>query len=444
MAKDFIVAIELGSSKITAIAGKKNFNESLSILAVVQEESSDFIRRGAIYNIDKTTAALLSVKHRLETLLNNKVSQAYVGLGGQSIVGLENVITKELPQGTIVSQEMVDELMDANRNMDYPERMILDAVVLEYKVDNIASMDPVGIQCSRLEGHFLNILQRTTFYNNITRCFADAGIRIVDRLIAPLTLADSLLVEADRRAGCLLVDLGAATTTLALYHRNILRHVAVLPLGGDNITHDIASYSIEETDAERMKKEFGCAYADNNDIKEELPIDGERKIDGRKFIETIEDRVEEIVMNVQAQVPDNYMSKLIAGVVLTGGGANMKNIDKAFSTYMHIDKVRIAKIVTQPIDATIHEINEWDGRLNTAISLLAQGNVNCAGGPLDRGLFDQPEDDGPDHELPEPEPPKKDENVPEDEGEKKSRLRRWFEDAGNFFNSIFAYDDKDE
>ena len=165
--KDFIVAIELGSSKMTGIAGKKNLDGSISVLAVVSEDSSTFIRKGVIYNIDKTAQCISSIVKRLTAILKTSISQVYVGVGGQSIRSLKNVIVKNLAADTIVTQEMVNELMDANRNMSYQDQEILDAATQEYKVDNQYQMDPVGIQCTRLEGNFLNILWRKMFYRNL-------------------------------------------------------------------------------------------------------------------------------------------------------------------------------------------------------------------------------------------------------------------------------------
>ena len=125
--KEFIVAIELGSSKMTGIAGKKNIDGSISILAVVKEDSSSFIRKGVIYNIDKTAQCISNIVKRLTTQLKTSIVNVYVGVGGQSICSIKNVIVKNLPADTIVTQEMVNELMDANRNMSYQEQEILDA-----------------------------------------------------------------------------------------------------------------------------------------------------------------------------------------------------------------------------------------------------------------------------------------------------------------------------
>ena len=384
MQKEFIVAIELGSSKMTGIAGKKNLDGSIQVLAVVREDSSSFIRKGYVYNIDKTAQCLATIVSKLEKQLKTSITQVYVGVGGQSIRSIRNVITKELPADTVVTQDMVIELMDANRNMKYPDQEILDAAVQEYKVDSQYQLDPVGIQCSRIEGNFLNILQRKSFYKNLNKCFETAGINVAEMYLAPLALADSVLTEAEKRSGCALVDLGADTTTVSVYSKNVLRHLAVIPLGSNNITKDIASLQMEESDAEKMKLKYGSAYTDNNDIDNNMKysIDQERQVEVRKFVEIVEGRLEEIIANVWCQVPEEYCDKLLGGIILTGGGSNMKNIEKAFQNYTHIDKIRIAKFVTQTIVSSIPEVNAHDGMMNTVLGLLAKGDINCAGAEL--------------------------------------------------------------
>ena len=389
MPKEFIVAIELGSSKITGIAGKKNLDGSISILAVVKEDASMCIRKGVVYNIDKTVVCLTNIIKKLETALKTKIAHVYVGVGGQSIRSMKNVIVKELPADAIVTQEMVDELMDENRNMSYPEQEILNAATQEYKVDQQYQLDPVGIQCSRLEGNFLNILWRKTFYRNLNKCFDNAGIAIAEMYLAPLALADSVLTETERRAGCVLVDLGADTTTVSVYYKNILRHLAVIPLGSNNITKDIATMQMEEQDAEGMKLKYGSAYTDNNDIDNSLSlsIDGDRSIPSRDFINIVEGRLEEIIENVWFQVPNEYADKLLGGLILTGGGSNMKNIELAFRNHTHIEKIRIAKFVTTTINSSSVEITAHNGTMNTVLALLEKGDMNCAGEEITNDLF---------------------------------------------------------
>ena len=385
MPKEFIVAIELGSSKMTGIAGKTNLDGSIQVLACVKEDSSSFIRKGVVYNIDKTAQCLTSIISRLEKQLKTGITQVYVGVGGQSIRSIRNLISKDLPAGTQVTQDMVIELMDSNRNMKYPDQEILDAAVQEYKVDSQYQLDPVGIQCSRIEGNFLNILQRKAFYKNLNKCFETAEINVAEMYLAPLALADSVLTEAERRSGCALVDLGADTTTVSVYSKNVLRHLAVIPLGANNITKDIASLQMEDSDAEKMKLKYASAFTDNNDIDNNMKysIDQDRQVEVRKFIEIVEGRLEEIIANVWCQIPEEYCDKLLGGVILTGGGANLKDIEKAFQNYTHIDKIRIAKFVTQTITSNIADINAHDGMMNTVLGLLAKGDINCAGSDLD-------------------------------------------------------------
>ena len=384
-AKEFIVAIELGSSKMTGIAGQKNLDGSINVLAVVKESSSSFIRKGVVYNIDKTAQCLTSIIKKLENQLKTEITQVYVGVGGQSIRSVRNIITKDLPSETIVTQDMVIELMDANRNMTYQDQEILDAAVQEYKVGSQLQLDPVGIQTTRLEGNFLNILERKAFYRNLNKCFETAGIRVAEMYLAPLALADSVLTEAEKRSGCVLVDLGADTTTVSVYSKNILRHLAVIPLGGNNITKDIATLQMEESDAERMKLKYASAFTDNSEIDNDLKysIDTERQIESRRFIEIVEGRLEEVIENVWFQVPSEFYDKLLGGIILTGGGSNMKNIERAFANHTHVEKIRVAKFVTQTILSNNEDIKSHNGMMNTVLGLLAKGDINCAGEGVD-------------------------------------------------------------
>ena len=393
-AKEFIVAIELGSSKMTGIAGQKNLDGSISVLAVAKEDSSAFIRKGVVYNIDKTAQCLQGIVKKLEAQLKTQIKQVYVGVGGQSIRGVRNIVAKDLPAGTIVTDALVDELVDANRNMNYSDQEILDTAVQEYKVDSQYQQDPVGIQCTHLEGNYLNILQRKAFYKNFNKCFEVAGIAIAEMLNAPLALADAVLTEAERRSGCALIDIGADTTTVSVYSKNILRHLAVIPLGGANISKDIATLQMEESDAEKMKLRYASAFTDNNEIDNNLKysIDQDRQVESRRFIEIVEGRLEEIIENAWYQVPSDYCDKLLGGIILTGGGANMKNIERAFQNHTHIDKIRVAKFPVHTITGGTDDIKSRNGMMNTVLGLLAKGDINCAGVPIDPNgdLFGQP------------------------------------------------------
>ena len=394
MAKDLIVAIELGSSKMTGIAGRKNPDGSISILAVAKEDSTQYIRKGVAYNIERTAQGLSNIVNKLKNTLKTEIAQVYVGIGGQSIHSVKNPVIKELPQDTIVSQEMVNELMDTNRSMVYPDYEILDAITEEYKVGALFQDDPIGIQAEHLEGNFLNVLWRRSFYRNINKSLDNAGIKVAEMYLAPLAMADSVLTEAEKRAGCVLVDLGAETTTVSVYYRDKLRHIAVLPLGGSNVTKDLESLQIDEINAEAMKLKHASALTNEKDIDADatLPIGDGRTILSRKFIQVVEARMLEIVENVKYLVPHEFADKLLGGIVLTGGGSNMKNVEKLFHEVFGAEKVRIAKSTTLNINKKDSDvILAEDGTTNTILGLLAKGDMNCAGRAISDTLFDDEE-----------------------------------------------------
>lgn len=391
-AKNFIVAIELGSTKITGIAGLKNHDGSFTVNAVVKEDSTSCIRKGVVYNADKTVQCITNIINRLKVAMKAEIAQVYVGVGGQSIHSERNVIVKELPVSTHISQDIVVELMDKNRAMMYKDYEILDVVTQEYKVDAQYQLEPVGIECSHLEGNFLNILQRKKHYMSLNNCFDKAGVAIAEMYLAPFALADGVLTDAEKRAGCVLVDLGAETTTVLVYYKSLLRHMAVIPLGGNNITKDIASLQIEESDAEKLKIRYASAYTDSDDVNstKTISIDKDRTVESRKFIELVEGRVQEIVQNAWNQVPSDLEQKLVGGIILTGGGSNMKNIITAFRAHTHIEKIRIAQSVNYTIHSSNAEVTARNGQMNTILGLLAKGEINCAGSEIveQKDMFD--------------------------------------------------------
>lgn len=377
---EFVVAIELGSTKIKGIAGRHKADGRIEVLAYVAEDASLCIRKGVVYNIDKTAQCISNIVQRLRTKLRAGIKQVYVGVGGQSIHSEINTIVRELNGDIPVTQKLVVEMDDENRLMEYPGKEILDVESLEYRADSRQQLlEAVGILCSRLEGNYLNILQSKRHYQNLNRCFSIAGVNIAEVYLAPFALADAVLTPQEKR-GCVLVDLGADTTTVMVYYKNMVRHLAVIPLGGNNITKDLCSLKIDEQDAEKLKMRYASAYTAPEDIDPHLQydIDADRKADSTKFIDIVEGRVQEIVLNVWAQVASlDIANNLIGGIVLTGGGANLKNIEQAFRKDTTIEKVRVAKFVTYTINSNEAEINAHDGTQNTLLGLLAKGDQNC-------------------------------------------------------------------
>jgi cell division protein FtsA len=378
---DFIVAIELGSSKITGIAGRKESDGSIHVLAYAKEESSSFIRKGVIYNIDKTAQSLTSIINKLESALDNEISKVYVGIGGQSIRTVKNIVARHLATEEIITDELVDSIKDENRQIPLIDMDILDEVPQEYKIGINLQVDPVGVLGSNIEGRFLNIVARSSIKKNLQRCFELAKIEVADYYISPLATADVILTDTEKRTGSALVDFGADTTTIAVYKNNILRYLSVLPLGGNNITRDICALQLEEDEAENLKVKYGNAIFEINDDegpKTYLLEDEKRTIERKVLNEIIEARVEEIIANVWNQIElSGYQGDLMAGVIITGGCSNLKNLDEAIKSRTKINNVKIAKFVRTGIRSNGPDLLIKDGTQNTIIGLLNAGKENC-------------------------------------------------------------------
>lgn len=377
---EFIAAIELSSSKISGIAGKKNSDGSLQVLAYAREDASPFIRKGAVYNIDKAAQALTSIINKLEAQLNNSIAKVYAGIGGQSLHTVNNTISRVLDEVGIISQELVDEICDENRNTPLAEMNILDVAPQEYKIDNTLQVEPVGVAGQRITGQFLNIVSRTSLKKNLEHSFEQAKIEIADDLlVAPIALAKVVLTESEMRSGCALIDFGADTTTISVYKNNILRYLSVLPLGGNNITRDITSLQMEEEEAEKLKRQYGDALYEEE--ADETPVvctleDG-RTIELNLLNDIVGSRTEEILANVWNLLQlSGYEKKLFSGVVFTGGSANLKNLEKAFRKISKMEKVKTALFIPRPVHSQVEELPK-DGMQNTLLGLLAAGNENC-------------------------------------------------------------------
>ena len=377
---EFIAAIELGSSKITGVAGKKNSDGSMQVLAYAQEDSSTFIRKGVIFNLDKTAQSLTSIINRLEGEMKNSIAKVYVGIGGQSLRTVRNVVSRDLEEEAIISEELVSAIGDENIAIPVVDMDILDVAPQEYKVGNNLQANPVGLVGSHIEGRFLNIVARASVRKNLEHCFQQAKIDIADQLIAPLVTANAVLTESERRSGCALIDFGADTTTISVYKNNILRFLTVLPLGGNSITRDITTLQMEEEEAERLKKAYGDALYEEDPEQEEATCkldDDNRIIKVADLNNIIEARAEEIVANVWNQIQlSSYEDKLLAGIILTGGAANLKNLDETLRKRSKIEKIRMAKLPRNTVHAS-NNILKKDGSQNTLFGLLFEGNQNC-------------------------------------------------------------------
>ena len=458
---EFIAAIELSSSKATGIAGRKNSDGSIEILAYAREDAAAFVHKGNIYNIDKAAHTLATLKGRLEEQLGHPIAQVYTSIGGQSLRTVSNTVSRTLDEESIISPELVDAITDENLGTHYADMCVLDVAPQEYKIDNALHADPVGVTGTQVTGQFLNIMARASVKKNLELSFEQAGIALADLFVAPTALAKAALTEAEMRSGCALVDFGADTTTLQVYKNNLLRYLCVLPLGGNNITRDIATLKMEEEDAEHLKLAYGNALPD----EEAQPQDEDEHTtctlpDGRAIeLSTLDDivgaRAEEIAANVWHQIGlSGYADKLFAGIVLTGGGSNLKNLDNLLRKTSKLDKVKTAPFVHTDIREAQIPLPK-DGTQCTLLGLLALGDDNCCGEEPEEkpqpeqphtqtriGFEDMPEEPRPAPEPHKPEPPKEPkDNKQTDKPQTIKKPSKWKKFIEGFSGELFGDSD---
>lgn len=395
--KDFIVAIELGSSKICGIAGKKK-DGTMHILAYAEEQTAGCVKRGVVYNIEKTYQSVNNIIRKLETVLKTKISRAYVGLAGQSVRSYKCVIKRNLLTQSYITNEAIDAMSQESLEIPFNDYEVLENFPQEFIVDSSVIADPVGVMGTNIEGEFLNVIAKNTLHANIETVFANVGISVAEELISPLQLATHVLTDAEKRSGCALVDLGADTTTLVVYKNNIVRYLVTLPLGGNNINKDLSTLPIDEAETEDVKLKFGDACqeledTDDTETQYYTTSDG-RQIEVSLIKNVIEARMGEIIANVRNQIVNSdYSDKLLAGLVITGGCSKMKNIVKAFVKNTKIDKVRVANKVNQMVVKTSNagSVSIDNPSTTTILSLLLSGTISCGGESFDGApnIFDQ-------------------------------------------------------
>lgn len=397
---NFIVAIEIGSSNVTAVAGRKQPDGVINVRAFVQEKSKDFIRKGRINNFTKMTSCIEGIKRKLEDKLHKTISGAYVGIGGMGMHTVANTVTRHLSDKVLITRDIIDNIVDANRSQPADDHEILEVIPQNYKLGAQIVDDPEGIPTDSIEGHFLNIIAGTSLRADIQQCFTSAHLRVFDMPISVLALADAILSESEKRSGCVFVDMGAETTSVAIYKNNILRHLAILPLGGANINRDICTtLQIEDAEAENLKRQYGaaCQVADESERAPLLLSDG-RSVKFDEFAALVQGRMEEIILNVNNQIAlSGYKtSNLIAGLTITGGAASIKNLDTAIKDLTGFDRLRIVKnmpLLQYKTDPKLSSSFNLDGTCNAAIAIIDKGNENCCGGEVGSGtagLFEEP------------------------------------------------------
>jgi cell division protein FtsA len=335
MESEIVVGLDIGTTKIAALVGRRTEHGKIEILGMGKAESLG-VARGVVLNIDETVKA---IKMALEEASNKSgvdIKVVNVGIAGQHIKSLQHRGMKTRRSiDEEISQKDIDELIeDMYRLVMSPDEEIIHVIPQEYIVDNeIGIKNPIGMSGTRLEANFHIITGQVAAARNIYKCVNKAGLEVADLTLEPLASADAVLSDEEKEAGVVLVDIGGGTTDVAIFHDGIIRHTAVIPFGGNIITEDIKEgCSIIKTQAELLKVKFGSALASENQENEIVSIPGLRgrphkEISVKNLAHIIQARMEEIVEHVYYEIKNSgFEKKLIAGVVVTGGGAQLKHI----------------------------------------------------------------------------------------------------------------------
>ena len=330
-----IVGLDIGTTKICAIVGKRNEVGKVEILGLGKSESLG-VMRGVVANIEKTVNSIKEAVAEAENKSNVVIEEVYVGIAGQHIKSLQHrgMITRSNTNDEI-SQTDIDAIIDDMYKLAMPPgEEIIHVIPQEFIIDNEQGIkEPIGMSGVRLEANCHIISGLITAAQNIHKCVTKAGLKPVDLILEPLASAEAVLTLEEKEAGVVLVDIGGGTTDVAIFQDGIIRHTAVIPFGGNVITEDIKEgCTIIRSQAELLKVKFGSALAKQMKDNEIVSIPGLRgrepkEISVKNLASIIQARMEEIIENVYYEIRNSgFEKRLIAGIVITGGGAQLKHV----------------------------------------------------------------------------------------------------------------------
>lgn len=337
-----VVGLDIGTTKICAVVGRKNEFGKLEVLGMGKAES-DGVIRGIVTNIDKTVHAIEKAVGEASEQSGIDIRVVNVGIAGQHIKSSihHGSITRSSNDDEITVEDVNRLTNDMYRIVIPPGSEIIHVMPQNYIVDYEDGIkDPVGMSGVKLEADFHIITAQTNAINNINKCVRRGGLEIENLILEPLASSLAVLSEEEKEAGICLVDIGGGTTDIAIFHDNIIRHTAVIPFGGNIITADIKQgCMVMQHQAELLKKKFGKAIAEEASPNEVVSIPGIRnrapkEISVKNLSHIIQARMEEIIELAHTEIiTSGYENKLAGGIVITGGGAQLNNL-KQLVEYM--------------------------------------------------------------------------------------------------------------
>lgn len=334
---EIIVGLDIGTTKIASIVGQKDEFGKIKILGYGKTESIG-VKRGVVINIEDTVTSIRLAVSQAEEKSRVDIKYVNVGIAGQHIKSIQHrgSLIREDAEKEITNDEVEKLISDMYKLNMSPGEEIIEVIPQDFIVDDEDGIrHPVGMLGNKLEANFHIIIGQIAAAKNIYKCIVKAGLDMADLILEPMASAQAVLSEEEKEAGVALVDIGGGTTDIAIFQDNIVRHTAVIPFGGDIVTEDVKEgCSIIRKHAEELKVKFGSALANENKDNEVVAIPGLRgrppkEITLKNLASIIQARMEEIIDHVHYEIKTSgFEKKLIAGIVLTGGGSQLKHVNQ--------------------------------------------------------------------------------------------------------------------
>jgi cell division protein FtsA len=377
--EDFVAAIDIGTTKIVAIVGKRKENGKIEILGM-SKTASKGVKRGVVLNIEEAVNSIQKTVEDIQFSIGKQISDVYVGIAGQHIKSIKNrgYINRDSYEDEITKEDINELIEDMYKiPIDIGEE-IIHVLPQNYIVDNETGVkNPIGMAGKRVEANFHIVIGQIASAWNIGKCITKAGLSLNQLVLEPLASSAAVLTADEKEAGVALIDIGGGTTDIAVYYDEIIRHTAVIPFGGDVVTKDIKEgCSILQRQAELLKVQYGSALGDLAKETEVVSIPGisgrePKEISLKSLAYIIQSRMEEILDAVIYEVENSgYFDRLSAGIVLTGGGALLKHLPALVKFKTGLD-VRIGYPTEYLASDAIKDINH--PMYSTSVGLIIKG-----------------------------------------------------------------------
>ena len=394
MEHKYLVAIEIGSSKIKGAVGSVDESGTLKVNAIEERNLVDCVRHGCIQNVEEVRACVDDIIRSIENRANIspcKVKGVYVALGGRSVMSYKHEVERAFDTETAITGEIIGQMIDDTRLVELNEKVIVDVMPMEFMVDNKVQQTPIGTYGHNLKASFNIIACRPQLVKNIDRVIEERlQLDINGYIVRQIALSQLVLSSEDKKLGCVLVDFGAETTTISIHKKDALQYMATLPIGSRNITRDLTALNITEEMAERLKCQYANAYS------QETAGQGGRStiiegVDDAEFNNYVQCRVGEIAFNIVSQIKQaGFKEEDFAkgGIVVVGQGSKMQGFNKVLG---YLSSLNVRTGIVSKVQITDGSIRP-DDALDVISILLAASKESGAKNCIER-KYEEPQEE---------------------------------------------------